>query len=327
MKKKKVLLIRLDKIGDLICTLPVDLVLDESVYDVTWVIQKGLGPLVDLGSKKRKYFELDKNSNSSAELFRQILKNEKFDIAVSFQCPWWVNFELFRARIKKRIGVLSQWHSFLFLDQGLRQKRSLALKHEFEYNLELVEKIIGKSHLDSDTLIFDIQKPSSTEVLDKYGLSTGQYQVVHPGMMGSALNWPQEKYIEYIHRLLEQGKKIIITGTSSDTPYLLKIKSTFENNPQVIWLQSKLNLKELVQVLYYSEKVVVPSTGVAHIAASLGKQVLGIYSPIRVHHPRRWAPRGAQVEILLPKVDCPAAHECLKEKCVHYDCMQKIEIN
>lgn len=50
--KKKVLLIRLDKIGDLICTLPVDQILDPSYYDITWVVQKGMGTIVDLGEKK-----------------------------------------------------------------------------------------------------------------------------------------------------------------------------------------------------------------------------------------------------------------------------------
>ena len=62
MSLKKILLIRLDKIGDLICTLPADQVLDESVYDVTWVVQKGLGSIVDLGTKHRNYIELDKKN-------------------------------------------------------------------------------------------------------------------------------------------------------------------------------------------------------------------------------------------------------------------------
>ena len=38
MNKTKVFFIRLDKIGDLICTLPVDQILDESNYDITWII-------------------------------------------------------------------------------------------------------------------------------------------------------------------------------------------------------------------------------------------------------------------------------------------------
>lgn len=321
--KRKIVLVRLDKIGDLICTLPVDQVLDSSVYDVTWVVQKGLGQIVDLGATKRKYFELDKKDPFSRLVFRQLLKKERFDIAISFQCPWWVNYELFRARVYKRIGVLSQWHSFLFLNDGVRQKRSESIQHEFDYNLDLVRKVVGSIDIDPETILFHMKKPNSSEVLEKHGLNSGSYVVVHPGMMGSALNWPQEKYIEYIQRQLMIGKKVVITGTDADTPYLLKIREAFNENPQVVWLQSKLNFQELVQVLFYSEKVVVPSTGVAHIASSLGKRVQTIFSPVRVHHPKRWRPRGPKVEVYLPNNDV----NYVDPKLIDTVDMSKVEIN
>lgn len=328
--KKKILLVRLDKIGDLICTLPVDQVLDEAVYDVTWVIQKGLNKILDLGEKNRKYIELDKNQISeSREKLSKLLSEEKFDVAISFQCPWWVNFEIFKARIPKRIGVLSQWHSFLFLNQGLRQKRSEALQHEFDYNLDLVKKLTGPLPVKNNDILFKFKKPHSSEVIQKFNLS--QYVVVHPGMMGSALNWPQHKYIEYIQTLIQQGHHVVITGTDADTPYLLKIRSEFENHSHVTWLQSKLNFEELIQVLYYSEKVVAPSTGVAHIAAALDKEVHAIFSPIRVHHPRRWSPRGRQVHIHLPvmpnqEIPCPGPRTCKIKNCAHKNCMENINL-
>lgn len=327
MSKKKILLIRLDKIGDLICTLPTDQILDDSVYDITWVVQKGLGKILDLGEKKRKYIELDKkNVEQSRTQLSQFLKNQNFDIAVSFQCPWWVNFEIFKARIKKRIGVLSQWHSFLFLNEGLRQKRSQAIQHEFDYNLDLVKKITGPLGVDSQRIFFKFKKPHSSEVIYKYHLDVSSYIVVHPGMMGSALNWPQQNYIEYIHEQILQNKRIVITGTDADHVYLLKIRAEFENHPQVSWLQSQLNFEELLQVLYYSEKVVAPSTGVAHIAASLDKEVHAIFSPVKVHHPIRWAPRGNQVHIHLPAVQCPGHKKCLGSPCPHFYCMKTIKV-
>lgn len=327
MSKKKILLLRLDKIGDLICTLPVDQVLDESVYDITWVVQKGLGKILDLGQKRRKYIELDKqNEKASQEKLAAFLKQNPIDIAVSFQCPWWTNFELFKARIKNRIGVLSQWHSFLFLNAGLRQKRSQALKHEFEYNLDLIKKITGPLPPETSQEFFKFKKPTSSEVIHTYNLGSGGYIVVHPGMMGSALNWPQHKYIEYIYVQINLGKKIVVTGTDADQPYLLKIHAEFENHPQVSWLQSKLNLEELIQVLYYAEKVVAPSTGVAHLAASLDKEVHAIFSPVQVHHPIRWAPRGNHVHIHLPSVQCPGKKSCLGRVCPHYYCMEMVKL-
>lgn len=316
---KKIVLIRLDKIGDLICTLPTDQVLDQSAYDVTWVVQKGMGNIVNFGEKKRRFIELDKSKpEESRKIFAEFLKQNDFDYAVSFQCPWWINFELFKARIRHRIGVLSQWHSFLFLNEGVRQKRSQAIKHEFEYNLELVEKITGPLTQNPKEIYFKFKKPQSTATLEKFGLSPN-YIVVHPGMMGSALNWPQQKYIEYIDKQIKLNRLIVITGTDADEPYLDQIKKVYLNHPQVKWLQSKLNFSELLEILNYSEKIIAPSTGVAHIAASLDKEVHAIFSHIRVHHPIRWSPRGKNIHVYLPKVANP-------ETCDHSDCMTKIEL-
>ena len=152
MTKKKVLLIRLDKIGDLICTLPADQVLDRSQYEVTWAVQKGLGGIVDLGDLKRRYIELDKTTpEASALTLRNFLQENSFDYAVSFQCPWWVNFELFKARVPHRAGVKSQWHSFLFLNEAIRQKRSRAEKHELDYNLEIIYKTFNLKNFSASS--------------------------------------------------------------------------------------------------------------------------------------------------------------------------------
>lgn len=311
MSRKKIVLIRLDKIGDLICSLPVDQVIDTNEYDVTWLVQKGMGQVVDLGVRPRKYFELDKNDpKSSAKQLAKILKDIQPDIAISFQAPWWVSFELFKARIPVRSGVRSQWHSFLFLNQGLRQKRSLAVKHELDYNLDLVLKTLNLKH-SREFLFFEITQPTATEVLEKFHLKSKGYIVVHPGMMGSALNWKQSQYIDYIHQLLLRQKKIVITGTPSDEPYLTEIKKKYAGHADVLILQSKLNMKELIQVLAHAEFVVAPSTGVAHLAASVGTRVLAIFSPIRVHHPRRWSPRGSQVEVYLPKEELQNDPNCM----------------
>lgn len=326
--KKKVLLIRLDKIGDLICTLPVDQILDPSYYEVTWVVQKGMGAIVDLGEKKRNYLELDKSrTRFSMNLLKRLLKENQFDVAVSFQSPWWVNYLLYMNGVPRRIGPLSKWHGLLFLNNGVKQSRSESTQHEFEYNLDLVTKITGPIQQKSLEIVFQFRKPSSSRWLSEYNLGS-RYVVVHPGMMGSALNWKQIQYNKKIQDLVDENYVVAITGTSSDEPYLTQIRRQWANHPQVRWLQGRLDFERLLEVIYYSEKVIAPSTGVAHIAASLGKSLDTIFSPIQVHQPRRWSPRGLvpdQVRVHVPKVKCPAKHKCLRRLCVHYNCMDEVK--
>jgi len=117
---------------------------------------------------------------------------------------------------------------------------------------------------------------------------------------------------------------VVLTGTAMDEPYLAPIKKQFENHKQVKVLQNILSTQELLQILKSSLAVVAPSTGVAHLSAALGAKTIGIYPPVLVQHPRRWAARGDHVQILSPSVNCPAKFSCLGEKCADYDCLKKI---
>ena len=298
---KKLLLIRLDKIGDLVCTMCVDQIPTLANYETHWIISKGLGFIPDHALPRRNYTEFTKDRDQDPqnhEKFLEFLKEHKPDIAVSFQAPWWVNFMLWKAGVPVRAGVRSQWHSFLFLNKGLRQKRSLAVKHEADYNRELLEFALDLP-ATLPTPVLKLKAKDNPELLKKFGLVEKDYAVVHPGMAGSALNWPIKYYIEFVEKKIETTK-VVLNGTPADEKWLTDLKNHFDKDPRVISLQGKLNNEDMLTILEKAQMVLAPSTGIAHLAASLGTKVVAIYSPLRVQHPLRWAARGDQVKILVP---------------------------
>lgn len=312
---KKVLLIRLDKIGDLICTLCVDQVSFLQDCDIQWVISKGLSFIPENAEPARQFMELSKdNWKASLKALREFIRSYQPDIAVSFQAPWWVNYALWTESVPVRAGVKSQWHSFIFLNRGLRQRRSFAVQHEADYNRDLLAYAFGKTDVSEPTPILKLQAPAVPGLFEKHQLVPREYVIVHPGMAGSALNWPIPSYLQLIAEAAEKYQ-VVITGTAADEPWLQEIKEKFKHNSRVLILQNKLSSKELLVILKNAKAVVVPSTGVAHIAASLGTRVLGIYSPVRVQHPRRWAPRGEHVQIFMPQNQNPEEVDpaCMKE--------------
>lgn len=322
---KKAVFIRLDKIGDLVCTMPVDQVPALKDWDITWVIAKGLSFIPEHAEPRRKYLELDKSQPAEARrILETFLREWQPDVAVSFQSPWWVNFILWKCRIRQRIGVLSKWDSFIFLNFGLRQRRSQALQHEADYNLDLVRKIAPDQIREISAPLLRLKATPQEELLQRAQLTSKGYVVVHPGMAGSAINWPTAHYIELIERLSTKTK-VVLTGTPADDVWLEDIKNHFKNNPQVICLQNQLTTGGLLYVLEQAKAVYAPSTGVLHMAASLGTPVYGFYSPILVQTTKRWGARShSQVELFTPDVKCPATHECLGSPCPNYPCMQQI---
>lgn len=302
----KSVFIRLDKIGDLIASLPVDELsfLREKNVEVQWVIAKGLGFIAESAKPARKFLELDlKDRKASTAKLVEYLLAEKPDSVVVFYAPWWVGYACWKAGVPLRVTRKSQWHSFLFFNRSLRQSRSLAEKHEADYNRDLVEYAFQTKH-QGETPYLKLDPMNRRTLFEKHALQPKEYFVVHPGMAGSALNWPQSSYNILIEKLINAGP-VVITGTASDDPYLTEIKPQWEKNPRIRYLQNQLSMEDLLTLLKNARGVVAPSTGVLHLAASLGAHCVGIYSPVTVHSARRWGPRGPYAHSITPPGDHP----------------------
>ncbi len=336
----KRLYIRLDRLGDLILSLPVDYKDKES----QWMIPKGLAWAVQRSEPSRKFIEVEKDfSWRQFSSLRKWLKSEKFDEAIVFHAPWWIGLLLLLAGVKKRVTRKSQWHSYLFYNFGLRQKRSQAKLHELEYNFELRYLFDRPSYISGDKNLLEkelnqigvslghslsLKAKENPELLSSWDLIANNYIIIHPGMGGSALNWSTTKYTRLIQKLSEDNK-VVITGTKTDRPYIEPIKKALGNSSRsIVWLNEKLNGLELIDVIAKAKAIVAPSTGVLHVAASTGIPTLGIFSPVQVQSYKRWGPKGLRADHIEPKViKCPGTLSCLKEDCDQFNCMDRIEVS
>lgn len=302
---KKALMIRLDRMGDLILTLPCDQLISDQ-YEVHWLIPQGLDFVVASSEPSREFTAFSSQwSWSNFTKLRQLIDRVRPEVSVSFHVPWWVNLALWLGRVKTRGGVLSQWHSYLFLNKGLRQKRSQCDFHEMEYNYQLTEYVFGLKINREKWLSLKLKEREYESL--QFDVNQN-YFVVHPGMGGSALNWSSESYAALVDRLSEKAT-VVITGTQNDEPYLMPLKTLLKNNHKVVWLDKQLNGYQLLKLLKNANANIAPSTGVLHLSASLGAPSIGIYSPIKVHQESRWGPKGEVTATFTPKVKCPAHQE------------------
>lgn len=303
-----IVLVRMDKIGDLVLTMAID---EHPVFGgqrVHWFITKGLSFIAEQAVPKRLATEF-KRGFSIFEYVRMVrwLKKNNPRTIVLLHSPWWVSMAAWWAGVPERIGRRSQWHSFLFLNVPVEQKRSLSDRHESDFNFDLVEWGFNRLGIRRSwnlhllkNIFLRLVPPNPFGTVASRGLKSKHYRVVHPGMAGSALNWPQEHYVQLIEQLARE-MPVLITGTRADQKYLQKIEAV-KDNPNVRWLVGELKTTELLDLLSEARSLVAPSTGVLHLAASLGTPSLGIYSPRKVEHPRRWGPKGLHATHLTPPV-------------------------
>jgi heptosyltransferase I len=302
-----IVLVRMDKIGDLVLTLPVDEHPALQGFRVHWFISTGMDFVTAQASPRRESSAYRRRFSFPA-LLRMVkwLRANQPRTIVLLHNPWWVSLAAWWAGVPERIGRRSQWHSFLFVNIPIRQKRSNSDRHESDFNFDLVEWAFNhvgvRASEDLDRLKrihLRMIAPHPESTLEARNLKPRVYRVIHPGMAGSALNWPAEFYVDLITSLAKE-MPVVITGTRMDAKYLEGLKHLREARG-VNWLVEDLNVRELLDVLSQAKSVVAPSTGVLHLAAALGTPALGIYSPRKVEHPRRWGPRGANVGFELPQ--------------------------
>jgi heptosyltransferase III len=243
--------------------------------------------------------------------------------------------EAWKNRIKTRWGIFSKPSSFILLSSGVRQKRSRAEKNEAEYNLELADGFLQQLGIQPPKWITSkIELPanhSSVEMahmtLSKLGFEKDEpFIVMHPGMGGSALNLSPQQYRDIALQLSRQyGAKILVSaGPAMEDRKMIERLRPAEFGGQLL---EGLSLSELMEVFRLASVVVAPSTGPLHLAHYVGTPTIGIYPPLRSHHPRRWAPWGGSGhhETIYPdQIPCPGSKECLGDACSYFFCMDSV---
>jgi len=321
-------LIRLDKIGDLVCTLPADSLLPSHEKKI-WIIYDDLKPLLEnrINSNQIIFRTIQRNQSWRLQYkqLRQILHENKIDHLILYYGPWWVGLAAIKEKVKFRFSRYFKPWTYLFFNHGLRQSRSQSEKHELIYNIQLTNNALTKAqvkpeNVNTSNLKLQLQVQSPRRLFEKYNLQHKKYLVIHPSMAGSALNWTSQHWSKLIQLCLEKYK-VVITGSSADESFLNQL-AVDKNHSNLTWSVNQFSFYDLLGILQSAKTVIAPSTGVLHLASSLSTKCIGIYPPVLSQHPRRWAANGA--EIFLPNVNCPAQKKCLLEKCPNHPCMKLI---
>lgn len=324
-KKNKILIVRTDRIGDVVLTLPLANIIKSRYVDseVHFLVKNYTKPLVELNKLIDKVYTIDELS------FLQILKllrREKYTSIIHVYPVSKLVFAAFFAGIKNRIGTGYRLYSFL-LNKKIFEHRKTGSRHELEYNVQLLKEIDINFNPDINNVDFSIQpRLEDVKTIDKILSEKGiKYNlpiiIIHPGSGGSAIDLPLERFVELSTKLAQSLKfNVIITGSKSEKDICEKLVV----DKSIINLSGSLTLTELVALINRAEMLVANSTGPIHLAAALKKQVIGFYPKFNECSPKRWGPYTNKKSIFQPEIGC---NNCSREQCERLNCMNSIDIN
>lgn len=333
----KILAIRVDRLGDMLLTTPALQALKRSFphAKVTVMVQDWVAPVIrglPFIDEVLTYEPKGRHRGFEGWLrLRREVASGGFDRVVCFQSERRVSLALRFAGISFRVGPLSKPHTFLCFNHGVRQHRSEVAKHEAEYNIDLLEALgadVNYQGLATHVFISDDVKAQARSWLLAQGLGGKSFVVVHPGMGGSALNWPTRSYVELVEKLRKKGLPVLVSGGKSESSLLLEVAGA---SGAVVYCAEGQAIDYLGGLFAEASVVVAPSTGPLHLAVALGRSVVSFYPPVRVQSAKRWGPwRPLQGQVFTPPIPpevCGDPLKCRKESCGSFSCMGKISVD
>jgi len=282
---RRILIIRPDKIGDLVLTLPMATVIKELMPEahITFLVREYTASLVSLCEDIDEILLYD----TSSSLWKTValLRSAKPDAVFFFGSKFKLTLAAFLARIPFRVGRAYWWYSFLY-NKKIYEHRKTAERNEADYNVRML-KAIG-----IETAITPLPK-LQRDLLPKNELSINNYAVLHLKTGGSAPAWDENKFIEIAQWLCsEKNYSSVLTGLPEDYEFLFRIRSRMKHNSKNVHILTQSNLLQLASVLAGAKIVISASTGPGHLAAALGTPTIGLFPQVVPLSKERWGFRG-----------------------------------
>jgi len=248
------------------------------------------------------------------------LRKRKFDVAFILHGSYTRALLVFLAGIPKRIGYATKNRGSLLTNIVSNKKKKI---HRSDYYMSIVEAAgiqMGNSQTVVSAIYSDIE--SARSLLKINGVGPDEpYILVHPGGNWNLKRWPVASWAKLIDCLLEENRRVIITGASSDEDFAFKLMGEVKHNP--INLVGKTQLYQLLGLMKNASVVVSADSGPLHLANSVGSAVVGLFGPTDIEIT---GPRGGGEQINLRyDVGCNRS-ACYFLECPDNICMQSITV-
>lgn len=305
MNVSRVLVVRTDRMGDVILSTPVLTALKamSPPSQTAMLVRPYTREIVDHHPDLDRVMVDDREGRHRGirgllTLAREI-RCMRFDAALLLHSTFRLALICLAAGIPRRIGTAYRFYSPLF-SQRVRIHRRGSERHECDLNLDLAAAA-GVPAARAQFRI-DIPEPAHCRVrqlLADAGVAAGApFITLHPGSGGSARDWPAARFAVLGERIATRLKwPVLITGTASEKSL---IDGLADLCPSLIRLDGQLSMIELAALLQRTAVLVANSTGPLHLAVALGTEVIGLYPPMSPMWAKRWGPYRRPDSVITP---------------------------
>ena len=335
-----ILILKLGSLGDVVHTMPLVNILRMKYPDarIGWAVEKKCFSLIENHPSVDEVivFERERSIKTIISFIKFICKirDKKYDIIIDLQGNLKGGIITFLSGCRRRMGFKRgssrvEAISTLFTNRKISENGSHIIERNIGFARELAnindtgctENSQETGTNDSD-ISFKVQvKESAKRYVDDFLKSKNVYDkrlvIMHPGVTWETKRWPIENYAHLSNEIPKTfpGTAIMITAGPGEEELAEKCR----NGDTII--ANQMNLSQLTALLSKCELFIGSDTGPLHLAAALGKRVIGLYGPT---DPARNGPYGERNFALQVEIPCS---NCWRKKCRSIKCMKEIKVS
>jgi lipopolysaccharide heptosyltransferase II len=316
---RRILVLRLDLIGDLVLSLTVVRALKRTYphAEIDLLTAPGSAPVVTADPDLKEIITYNPNiwrrpqalflhkNWQEARALLQHLHARHYDLAVSVFGPW-AGIMAVLSGARRSVGFGKESYPGFMTDSVPgRHWQPGDYKHEVDYCLDLAQAVGAQPGPDERIphLFIDARAQQEVEaLLIKEGLRVGKPLIAcHVSSHnGQAKRWPIPYWARLIDRLIrEDGANVVLTGAPQDLPLIEHI--TQRMSEEAIVLAGKTTLPQLAALMRYADLVISGDSGPMHIAAAVGSSLIAMHGPT---DPTLSGPVSPQATILRSDIWC-----------------------
>lgn len=258
---KKILVIRLSSLGDIILSFPLLNILRKKypAADLHFLTKEKFSEVIMLNPNVDKIIETDKNLS----ITKNKIVNEKYDLILDIHKNMKSIYLTTGIGVEVRRIVKNNLMKMLLVKFKINMFKEIISVYK-KYILTL------NDNLNEDELKFT----TSDLLISEETRFDFPYSVISPTSRHYTKTYPADNFIEFIHT--RENETFILTGSSdkTDKEICSKINSECKNT---INLCGELSISELASVIKGSEYVICNDSAVLHISEALNKKTYAIF--------------------------------------------------
>ena len=334
---KRILVIKLDHIGDVITSLP-------SVYsirkkfpnvEITFLAGEWSKDVLKNNPYINNFIIYNsnrfcRNKDKKGLIVRiKYLKNifkERYDVIAGLRDDWLtVIFSLFyfpKYRIDRgSVRIVLKYKKIIELIFG--KKRDNEEIHEIDTNLLIAEKV-GCERIFKKPLIFlsKDEKEWAEEFLSGFGINNKKFIIISPGAKWEFRRWDTKKFALLGDKIKKElGLDILIAGSRNEVNTALNVER--EMKEETINVAGKTSVRQILSLMEQTVLCIANDGGMVHMASGLNVPVIALFGP---QDPKRFGPWSNIRKVYHKKVEC---FPCKQKKCKRENnpCINLIEVD